>query len=436
MHRFIAGFCGRSDWWKNLALVLVSIAVTLAGIEWLLWRPNLMLVPPYLQAQLGRIAPFAQTSKAEIRPASDYVMLVGDSFAEGLGDWMMQALAQNRRKYSAAHVLNDITKRDILTIGMRGGNPLETYVMRTTEVMTGLNQYVDIDLAGPKDLVVFFTEGNDVSDTTALFVHSLSETYPLSCTEDDACIDRVIAELSAGVVRETERRWHLFRNFNVVDTALKLVKIMAKNFNRGQGIFQSDDPAYYVANEYQEHWERYDASPTRIWVGRHSGAYPAETVEPFAFHSSAEIEGAANVFGRSLAYIKAYLKPERVFAVYIPTPAIAYRLEGPIKIRDRIRFNREEERPGDPVEFTENDLIAKSQEICTAVEARAVQNGTVFIDMRPGLRALTAERGYVHGPNDPGHFNERGYTALAEMIAESLKTGRGISCGLTAGGEG
>ena len=425
---------GRLNWLNNLSLVLVSILITLVGIEWLLWRPNLTLVPPYLQAQLGRIALFAQTSKVASRPRSDYVMLVGDSYAEGLGDWMMQALAQNRSKYNAAHVLHDIVGRDVLSIGMRGGNPLDTYVRRTTEVMIGINQYVDIRLAGPRDLVVFFFEGNDVSDNTALFNFSLSGTYPPTCPLDDSCIDRVIAELSAITVRETERRWHFFRNLSVVDTATKLVKIMAKNFMRGQGIFQSDDPAYYVGNNYKEHWERYDVSPTRVRVGRHSGAYPAETVEPFAFHSADEIEGAANVFGRSLAYIKAYLKPERVFAVYIPSPVIAYHLETPVKIRDRIRFNRTQERPGEPVEFTEDELIVKSQAICTAVEARANLSSAVFVDMRSGLRALTAEKGYAHGPNDPGHFNERGYIALAEALAEALKTGNGVGCGSIIGG--
>ena len=33
----------------------------------------------------------------------------------------------------------------------------------------------------------------------------------------------------------------------------------------------------------------------------------------------------------------------------------------------------------------------------------------------------------IHGPNDGGHFNRRGYTVLGELLARALEAGRAVA---------
>src|SRR5262249_58772548 len=61
----------------------------------------------------------AQSTKAHFVPR-DYVAILGDSFAEGLGDALLAAGNNEARAFHAAHVLHDLTGRDVVSFG-RGG---------------------------------------------------------------------------------------------------------------------------------------------------------------------------------------------------------------------------------------------------------------------------------------------------------------------------
>ena len=73
----------------NLTLVVVSTLIGFFVIELLFFRLVLPTMPAHLRPHLsGTAGVLAQSSKAAFVP-NDYIALLGDSYAEGFGDWQL-----------------------------------------------------------------------------------------------------------------------------------------------------------------------------------------------------------------------------------------------------------------------------------------------------------------------------------------------------------
>ena len=97
----------------NTALVLVSLAVTYLAASFFLFRVAL----PHLSINLHPHFPdlaevFAQTSKTATVP-HDYLALLGDSYAEGQGDGLLNANGDRAKAQHSAHVLQRLTGRQL-----------------------------------------------------------------------------------------------------------------------------------------------------------------------------------------------------------------------------------------------------------------------------------------------------------------------------------
>ena len=114
--------------------------------------------------------------------------------------------------------------------------------------------------------------------------------------------------------------------------------------------------------------------------------------------------------------------------LYIPTPLMSYRLMSPVvKLKDRIRFAGSEQ-AGPVTEFSRGHVYARSNQLCKSVENTALEAGVMFADSRIFLQNASYKKGYLHGPNDAGHFNWRGYQALGEVIADMIRTRENFRC--------
>ena len=60
---------------------------------------------------------------------------------------------------------------------------------------------------------------------------------------------------------------------------------------------------------------------------------------------------------------------------------------------------------------------------CAEIRGATYKAKGKFMDTRRALQKISSRSGYLHGPNDPSHFNERGYRALAAIIGQNI-TGR------------
>jgi hypothetical protein len=110
------------EWQKNTLVSVLSVVCFYSVIEVMVWRRVLDRVPLHLQSELGRLSVFGQTSKNGIVP-NDYIMMIGDSYVEGLG---------RSEKVGHLHGPNDpshLNERgytalgEVLALGLSGQSP-------------------------------------------------------------------------------------------------------------------------------------------------------------------------------------------------------------------------------------------------------------------------------------------------------------------------
>lgn len=414
--------------WGNWLLALVSTLFFLTVVEFTLWRPNLMLMPLALHQQLGFLDILAQSSKMATLPSAGYVAVIGDSYAEGLGDWLMEEIGHGNPPYSSAHVLHAQTGRDVLSFGFRGGHPAWTYSFEVTAAQDGINRYHGLELPPAGDVFAFFYEGNDINDLMAAIDHGAFATLPPALRGNREAVANHIRNLGQNGHDRAWRRWTWAANLSMADTFGRLVKLATKNTRRNDGpILGAEDPMFRV-NGYQPNWSRYQSSQEMVLVGGKPAPYPSPSVEPFVFHSDDEIAMAALYFEESLAYLRTRFPEARIHVVYIPSPITAYQpVQADYPLQDRIRRNGHEQ-PGAVTRVPRAAMAKVSDATCDAMAAAARAQGAGFVDTRLSFRKASAEIGYIHGPNDPGHLNRLGYETLARILAGALASPPSPSC--------
>src|SRR5689334_19610609 len=96
-------------------LVIVSTAVTYLAAEAAFALVGLRYVPLRLHGELPEeIRIFAQSSKSGVLPRNP-VLLLGDSYAQGYGDWLLEADTNGNGPFHSGHVIQEKTGRDVVT---------------------------------------------------------------------------------------------------------------------------------------------------------------------------------------------------------------------------------------------------------------------------------------------------------------------------------
>uniref|UniRef100_UPI000AC6DD42 hypothetical protein n=1 Tax=Methylogaea oryzae TaxID=1295382 RepID=UPI000AC6DD42 len=148
----------------NSALVLASLLATLLVLEIVLERGPILQTPLKFHFALSDSARFlAQSSKRSPLPA-DYIALVGDSYAQGKGDWMLDADHQRNAPFHSAHLLQQRTGVDVVSFGWRHRGSVGGFVVEPSAIFPFLKRHVDADLAQPRQVLAYFYAGNDLAD--------------------------------------------------------------------------------------------------------------------------------------------------------------------------------------------------------------------------------------------------------------------------------
>src|SRR2546423_7226540 len=147
----------------NTALVLLSLAVTYVAASFFLFRVLIGDLPINLRPHFPDLAEvFAQTSKAGTVPR-DYIALLGDSYAEGQGDGLLDANGDRTKALHSAHVLHRLTGRDVISLGIGGAGSVQAMVRQPTRILRdGCFLYPRLD--APRQMLVYFYEGNDLDE--------------------------------------------------------------------------------------------------------------------------------------------------------------------------------------------------------------------------------------------------------------------------------
>jgi hypothetical protein len=348
---------------------------------------ELLLVPVFARAAMIRHLVFlprslsilAQSSKRGLVPR-DYTLLLGDSFAEGQGDWADAGLARGGRPdYGSAHVIHERTGEDVVTFGAGGANSVRALVKTPLRRRIALRRFL---VGEPARVLVYFYEGNDLDDNVLELCRQLEP-----CEEPDALdAARIDAYLASRALRQRLR--------GCLDL-LCLPGIVSNTLEAGS---TADEAEAGASAEGPVNVARLAGHETPL--ARRMNGPSLELTE-------AELELGLRVFERSLASCRALYPSAEMTVVYVPSPLACYDLVG-AEVSIRTYLDRAPMVPAERVH-------ERSREIRARVGAIAAAAGVGFVDPTDGLRALARETP-IHGPRDCNHFNEQGYRRLAEEI--------------------
>lgn len=346
---------------------LLEAGMHLTVTRWPMWMYN---------AQCRELRTLGQTSKSAATPQPPYLAIIGDSYGSGQGDWFAENGYNLNSRYHAANVLQDLTGRDVLSLSRAGAGNYDGAAIYAVNTYRLLNK-LGFGLQAPDALVVYFYEGNDLSDNLRFKDRHYAPAYDLTQVYDDAYFARFALDMEQkhcqGTFRELQDRF--FAGNLLSRTVEGVIYSLTKHPKAPAG-----------------------GSPHTAVVGGQTVALPASVAEDDLMHM-AENDKRLGVrfFERALFRVAQVWPQARRHVVYIPAPLSLYGLAGP-------------EGPS---------IRAASADLERRVAQAAAQNGFAFISATDTLRGVAAGN-LIHGPTDWNHLNRKGYTALGELLGSRV----------------
>jgi lysophospholipase L1-like esterase len=382
-------------WRKRLlALAVGYLVIEVAVLPWLAGRAPLRLssrmpAPMYV---LG------ESSKAGLLP-HDWVLVLGDSFAGGYGDWLTEALTQKGRPpFQATHVLHERTGRDVLSLGTGGADNVSSTAFLASKRFAALRR---VGLSDPSDVLVYFYEGNDLNDDLRL----ARRYFELEQRGLDGYSD---ADLDAWIERRARA------GFWAGLPGTLFAPYMLSNVLGGKAQGGTDGE---TKNELRLSAKPFPAPPDAnvFAAGEWHAHLPGEGRGPALDLTEAELDFALRMLAGSLRWTRRRFEGARFALVYLPAPMSCYAFSSP-NVRVKSYEGRESLYPAAAP-------MPRSDELRARVERIAAEAGFGWIDATPRLREA-ARGALLHGPKDFGHFNRAGYTLLGEVLADGLANAR------------
>ena len=145
-------------------LALGTIAVTYLLLEFVGFRFFLPYLPLKLHGSLPKgIRILAQPSKRSMIPR-EYIALVGDSYARGDGDWLLDSNAGGNPGFHSANLIYQATGRDVVAFGAPGAGSLTGLVSAPIGQFRYINASWPHALTPPGVILVYFYSGNDFNN--------------------------------------------------------------------------------------------------------------------------------------------------------------------------------------------------------------------------------------------------------------------------------
>jgi hypothetical protein len=383
----------------NLALALLSLAITWLALELVVFPRLLPWLPLRIHAGLPRaLRPLAQSSKSAVVP-EHYVALLGDSYAQGAGDWLLEVDARRNPAYYSAHLLHDQTGIDVISFGASGAGSLRAMGTEPETFVDYLRHTWRFRLPDPDLLLIYFYEGNDLQDN----LRDLDHTYfgggfdPARIYDGDYFrhFVRETAALRTPLAENVATR-HWSDNFFLARFGLRIIRALVE---RSWG----------------------DVAPARDWspgrvnraqIGGREVALPDGLQGPPLELAPDRLELALWAHAQAFALLREHFHGVPTLVVYLPSPLAIYSL-------DSAEVDLEVTGPdltSEFVRFPADDVSERSAFVCRRIEEITRAGGGEFLDAEPKLRRAALEQP-IHGPRDWKHYNRRGQEALADAIA-------------------
>ena len=380
----------------NGLLAITAILLTYLGAEAAFSFVGLRYVPLRLQAELpGDIRLFAQSSKAGVVPR-DAVLLLGDSYAQGYGDWLLAADPNRNGPFHSAHIIHALSGRDVVTLGQSGAGSADGMAALPAVAYARTKNAWYLRLPQPRLAVVYFYEGNDLNDNMNFLKRRVEKS---DMGDVVGQIDRSIAAYPAALFGDTESSKHF--------PLLRFSYQMARSIYAEQTATTTQGPGSTNAESAAP-----PDYPNVVEVAGKAVELPADLQSPALELTRPEIERAVLVFERSLVFLRNLLRGAPVLVAYLPSPLSSYRLLGPEVSIHRYMTDR-------AARYPKERVAEYSDAICVLIRAATISQEAGFLDLRASIRAGSI-RDILHGPRDLKHFNRKGMEVLGQAVAERL----------------
>jgi len=396
----VAGITSKRSSFKdrliNAALVIFSVLATYAILELVFFRLMLPHLPFSYRIYIpDRADFFLQVSKSHYVP-QDYIALVGDSYAQGMGDWLLSQGTKSAKPFHSADILHDDLGRDVASLGRAASGSAEAMVLRVTRIFGDTYCYLFPPIDKPRQFLIYFYEGNNIDHNYKLVEHAIRPSGPDLGEEIDAFLDNDYGAVSA---------WRCHGHLG--DTVWKMIQFHAK-------FGLHPDLTYNIG----------PVPPINRVVVDGVATNARELNVPSLALDDRQIDIGFLVFERSLAWFRKRFPDVPTTVVYIPSPAAMYRHAGDKVVSFEIYDPSEPQVPGHPHvssgrTFPISAVYANSQKICENIRRMSLAQGVGFIDTRPAFRKAAAHQA-LHGPRDWNHLNEAGYRVLGNLLADRI----------------
>jgi hypothetical protein len=399
---------------QNAALALASFAVTWLLLELIVLPLVLPLLPLRIHAGLPRaLRPLAQSSKAGTLP-DHYVALLGDSYAQGAGDWLLGVDPLGNPPFHSAHLLHERTGRDVISFGASGAGSLRAIGTEPGAFVDYLQRTWRFRLAEPELLLVYFYEGNDLQDNLRDLDHTFfGRGYDPARIWDGAYFRDFVKQTAAKrtPLAEELETWHWTDNLFLARFVARIVKAL-------------------VSAAWPQALPSRDWSPgtvNRARIGGGEVALPDALQGPPLELTPEQLELALWAHAQGLALLRERFGGVRTLVVYVPSPLAIYPLVSPEVDVEVLRPDLQVER----VRYPAGRVTETGDRLCRRIEAITLGSGAEFLDALPKLQGAAAEEA-IHGPRDWKHLNRLGQERLVDAVVAALEGGGEGSCAARA----
>jgi hypothetical protein len=340
---------------------------------------------PGLSSQVPMAANLWWQPAAPDPSSNDYVALLGDSYAEGVGDWKAEQADFTSPSHSA-DVIHRLTGRNVLSYGRRGAGSAEGLVRLPALALGAGECFFFPSLRGPQEIVYYFYEGNDLEDNIKFIEERLGLTVGDAGIEDAS----------------TQFLDHLWGSPGRKPCLLyfgKSIKSLVKTARKT------------ILHRLNADKNKISPAANHALIDGALTALPGSLQGPGLDLNEQSIATAFDVFEVSLGWLQQAMPNVKITIVHLPSVLSTYNLVGPnvtVETFDKSTVVRRA-----------SDVDFRSDDICRRLRHIVLNSGADFFDARPVMRAL-GEQEIIHGPRDWTHFNRAGYTRLGEAVAATL----------------
>lgn len=385
----------------NWILTLTMLSITLLVVEYVIENYLINIMPLKFQFSLPAALSVLSQSSKHGRIPQDYIAIVGDSYAQGKGDWLLNVNPNTNAPFHSAHALNELTAKDVISFGKSGASNIEGWVREPIAKYEFINKKIDDAFSKPSIVLAYFYAGNDLTENVIQIKQSFIPQYGEEGLSNNSFWQEFFKK------EITQRRVAPYSN-SLGDTGWLLSSIFKIIKNEFKSKDNNEEFAVFTSNPI--------GKINRVWVQGKQVSIPDGLQSPSLELNSSETELGFLAFTYSLQYLKNFFADSRVVVVYIPSVLESYRYAShEVKISSIETSHEKLQRDI----YSTSELSTRSNELADRVKSIALALGLDYIDTRPKIMAASAQK-IIHGPKDWRHFNRAGYEVLAQSIACGL----------------